>query len=144
MEEYKMNKRAAITLAALLLAPLAALHAAETTAAQQIDRETLDKWSAPYRGWYYQPDHVISADPKIPGHEDFKNADVPCVYQMPGQPDKWYMSFIAFNGKGYKQLCRREHKPCSVDQPKTGDGLWKGRRVRFRRLCDRCVPLRIL
>jgi hypothetical protein len=44
----------------------------------------LDKWSAPYRGWHYQPDHVISAEPKIPGHEDFKNTDCPCVYPKQG------------------------------------------------------------
>ena len=36
-----------ITLTALLLAPLTAHHAAETTAVRPIDRETLDKWSAP-------------------------------------------------------------------------------------------------
>ncbi len=71
-----------------LPAPLTALHAAETPAAQQIDRETLNKWSAPYRGWHYQPDHVISADPKIPGHEAFKNTDCPCVYQISDQPGK--------------------------------------------------------
>ena len=51
-------------LTALLLAPLAVLHTAETTTAQPIDRETLDDWSAPYRGWHCQPDHVIFADPK--------------------------------------------------------------------------------
>ncbi|MCX6924572.1 MAG: hypothetical protein NT154_15360, partial [Verrucomicrobia bacterium] len=66
-----------------------------------IDRETLDRWSAPYRGWHYWPDHVIPAEPKIPGHEEFRNTDVPCVYQLPGQRDKWYMSFIAFDGHGY-------------------------------------------
>ena len=63
-------------LAALMLAlPTAPLHSAEISAVQPIDRETMDKWSAPYRGWHYQPDYVISADPKIPGHEDFKNTD---------------------------------------------------------------------
>lgn len=69
-----------------------------------IDRETLDRWSAPYRGWHYWPDPIIPAEPKIPGHEAFRNTDVPCVYQLPGQPDKWYMSFIAFNGQGYNSF----------------------------------------
>ncbi len=73
-------------------------------AGADIDRQTLDKWSAPYRGWHYHPDHVVPADPKIPGHEKFRNADVPCVYQLPGQADKWYMSFIAFDGKGYNSF----------------------------------------
>ena len=31
----------------------------------------MDKWSAPYRGWHYQPDYVIPAQPKVPGHEKF-------------------------------------------------------------------------
>jgi len=75
--------------------------AAETS---PIDRETLDRWSAPYRGWHYWPDHVIPAEPKIPGHEEFRNTDVPCVYQLPGQRDKWYMSFIAFDGHGYNSF----------------------------------------
>lgn len=69
-----------------------------------IDRETLDQWAAPYRGWHYWPHHVIPAEPKIPGYEDFVNTDVPCVYQLPDTPDKWYMSFIGFNGKGYNSF----------------------------------------
>ena len=112
-------------LAALLLALPTALHAAEISAVQPIDRETLDKWSAPYRGWHYQPDHVISADPKIPGHEDFKNTDVPCVYQMPGQPDKWYMSFIAFNGKGYNSFVAESTDLVRWTNPKLAMGFGK-------------------
>jgi len=73
-------------------------------AAEPIDRATLDQWSAPLRGWHYWPEHVIPAAPKIPGHENFHNTDVPCVYQLPGQPDKWFMSFIGFNGKGYNSF----------------------------------------
>ncbi len=70
----------------------------------EIDGATLDKWSEPYRNWHYWPDHVISAEPKVPGHEDFKNIDVPCVYQLPGRPDTWYMSYIGFNGQGYNSF----------------------------------------
>ena len=69
-----------------------------------IDSATLDRWSAPYRNWTYWPDHVISSHPNIPGHEEFYNTDVPCVYQLPDRPDVWYMSFIAFNGKGYNSF----------------------------------------
>lgn len=76
-------------------------HTAETL---PIDRETLDRWSAPYRGWHYWPDHVIPAEPRIPGHEEFRNADVPCVYQLPGQPNTWYLSYIAFDGHGYNSF----------------------------------------
>ena len=77
--------------------------AAEAPAGPEIDRETLDKWAAPYRGWHYQPNHVLPANPKIPGHEKFQNTDCPCVYQLPGQPDKWYMAYIAYNG-GYNSF----------------------------------------
>jgi len=72
--------------------------------AQTIDRQILDRWSEPYRNWHYQPDHVIPAQPKIPGYEEFHNTDVPCVYQVPGQPERWFMSFIAFNGRGYNSF----------------------------------------
>ena len=66
-----MNKLTTLTLAALLLAPLVALHAAEPTTTQQIDQKTLDEWSAPYRGWHYYPDPVIPSDWKIPANEKF-------------------------------------------------------------------------
>lgn len=68
-----------------------------------IDRSTLDAWSAPYRGWSYWPDHVIPAEPKIPGFEAFKNTDAPAIFQIPGDP-KWYMSFIGFDGEGYNSF----------------------------------------
>lgn len=68
-----------------------------------IDRVTLQRWSAPYRSWYYWPEHVIPAQPRIEGYEAFVNTDVPCVFQLPGK-NKWYMSFIAFNGQGYNSF----------------------------------------
>jgi predicted GH43/DUF377 family glycosyl hydrolase len=71
---------------------------------QPIDAETLYQWSSPYRGWNYYPDAVIPSDFKIPGLEDFHSYDVPCVYQLEGKPDIWYMSFIGFNGKGYNSF----------------------------------------
>lgn len=84
--------------------PWAASQAAESLLAPVLDRETLDRWTGPFRGWHYWPEHVIPARPQIPGHEDFVNPDVPCVYQLPGQPDRWFMSFIAFNGRGYNSF----------------------------------------
>lgn len=74
-----------------------------TTLAQTINADSLVEWSADYRRWHYQPEHVIPAEPKIPGYEYFKNPDVPAVYQRPGD-NKWYMSFIAFDGKGYNSF----------------------------------------
>ena len=124
IELMKMNHTVVKWALTGLLAALTTLHAAETTAAQPIDRETLDKWSAPYRGWHYQPDHVISADPRIPGHEDFKNTDVPCIYQLPGDP-KWYMSFIGFNGKGYNSFVAESTNLVQWTNPKLAMGFGK-------------------
>jgi len=83
---------------------MASVQAVEPTRSPDIDQATLAAWSAPYRGWHYLPDHVITSSPNIPGFEDFHNTDVPTVYQLPGQPDKWYMSFIGFNGQGYNSF----------------------------------------
>ncbi|MDR0844624.1 MAG: hypothetical protein LBN71_05325, partial [Tannerella sp.] len=62
------------------------------------------RWSSPYRGWKYYPDPVIPSDLKIPGADGFHNYDVPCIYQLEGKPDVWYMSFIGFNGQGYNSF----------------------------------------
>ena len=69
-----------------------------------LDADLIKTWSVPYRGWHYHPDHVISAKPQIPGYEDVYMTDVPTVYQLPGQPNHWYMSFIGFNGEGYQSF----------------------------------------
>ncbi len=86
----------------LLLAGGLAL-SSETPNETGINRETLDRWAAPYRGWHYYPEHVIPAKPNIPGYEKFESVDVPTVYQIPGN-DKWYMSFIGFDGRGYQSF----------------------------------------
>lgn len=69
-----------------------------------LDQATLDAWSAPYRGWQYQPDPVIPSDFKIPGHESLHDFDVPTVFQLPGEPAKWFLSFIGFDGQGYSSF----------------------------------------
>ncbi len=68
-----------------------------------IDSNTIRQWSAPYRGWHYHPDHVIPAKPDIKGFEEVNMVDVPTVYQRPGD-EKWYMSFIGYDGKGYQSF----------------------------------------
>lgn len=90
-------------LSAVLLLTAIFSTASWMSAAEPIDAATLDAWSAPYRGWHYWPEHVIPAEPKIPGHEAFHSTDCPTVYQVPGDP-KWYMSFIGFNGQGYNSF----------------------------------------
>lgn len=69
-----------------------------------IDERTLDDWTAPYRGWHYHADAIIPSNLKIPGYEQFHSFDVPTVYQLPGQPGKWFMSFIGFNDQGYNSF----------------------------------------
>ncbi len=76
----------------------------ETKNASTIDQATLEAWSAPFRGWHYYPDPIIPEDLKIPGNEAFHSFDVPTVYQIPGQPEKWFMSLIGFNGQGYNSF----------------------------------------
>jgi hypothetical protein len=75
-----------------------------TTYAEEVDRGTVARWSAPYRGWHYRPEHVIPAEPKIPGYEQFHNTDCPCVYQLPGRADTWFMTLIAFDGHSYNSF----------------------------------------
>ena len=97
----KSMRNTLIILAATLLPPLAAIRAAETRAAGDIDRDTADKWSVPYRGWHYWPEHVVPAAPAIAGATNILGTDVPTVYQIPGDP-QYYMSFVTFDGQGYQ------------------------------------------
>ncbi len=68
-----------------------------------IDAATLDAWSAPYRGWHYQPHHVIAAQPGVAGFAEVHMTDCPTVYQLPGD-ERWYLSFIGFDGRGYQSF----------------------------------------
>jgi len=111
--------------ATLLVVPLAALDGAQTQGTAGIDGETLDQWAAPYRGWHYQPEHVISARPNIPGYEQFQNTDAPCVYQLPGQADRWFMSFIAFNGQGYNSFVAESTDLVHWTHPRLAMGFGK-------------------
>ena len=67
------------------------------------DPDTIAHWSAPYRRWHYNPDHVIPSKPEIPGFEDVQMTDVPTVYQLPAAP-KWYLTFVGFDGSGYQSF----------------------------------------
>jgi predicted GH43/DUF377 family glycosyl hydrolase len=66
-----------------------------------IDAATVSQWSAPFRGWSYWPTHVIPESPPLPGATNILGTDVPTVFQIPGD-DKWYLSFVAFDGVGYQ------------------------------------------
>jgi hypothetical protein len=110
-------------LAILLLSALTALQAAEKPISPELDPQTLDHWSAPFRGWHYLPGHVIPSEPKIPGYESFHNADAPCVFQLPGQPDKWFLSFIAFDGHGYNSFVTESTNLVQWTQPRLAMGF---------------------
>ena len=114
-----------LALAILFLVPAAALRAAVPPGTPEIDRATLDRWTAPFRGWHYQPGHVIPEKPNISGHEKFRNADVPCVYQLPGQSGKWFMSFIAFNGQGYNSFVAESTNLVQWTNPRLAMGFGK-------------------
>lgn len=66
-----------------------------------IDATTLESWSTPFRNWHYWPKHVIPPSPELPGATNILGTDVPTIYQIPGD-EKYYMSFIAFDGTGYQ------------------------------------------
>ncbi|MDR2383590.1 MAG: hypothetical protein LBD76_06895 [Prevotellaceae bacterium] len=101
-------------------------HAQQTKeSVQPIDAETMAQWSAPYRGWTYYPDPIIPSDYKIPGAENFHSYDVPCVYQMPDNPDVWYMSFIGFNSKGYNSFVVESRDLVHWTNPRLAMGFGK-------------------
>jgi predicted GH43/DUF377 family glycosyl hydrolase len=64
-----------------------------------IDRTTLDRWAAKFRGWHYHPNHVIP--PKPEDGLGFQMTDVPLVFQRPGD-HTWYMFYTGFDGRGYQ------------------------------------------
>jgi predicted GH43/DUF377 family glycosyl hydrolase len=69
-----------------------------------IDAATITNWSAPYRNWHYWPTHVVPAHPTLPGVTNaILGTDIPTVFQIPGD-DKYYMSFVAFEGTGYRSF----------------------------------------
>jgi predicted GH43/DUF377 family glycosyl hydrolase len=74
---------------------------ATSDAGISISAATLAQWSAPYRGWHYWPTHVVPNSPPLPGATNILGTDVPTVFQIAGD-SKYYMSFIAFDGKGYQ------------------------------------------
>jgi dienelactone hydrolase len=96
-----MNHIHALRIVVVALAGLASLVSRGGEPAP-IDAATLEVWSAPYRNWYYYPEHVIPAEPKVPGREKFVSTDCPTVFQVPGD-SKYYMTFIAFDG-GYNSF----------------------------------------
>jgi predicted GH43/DUF377 family glycosyl hydrolase len=69
----------------------------------KIDKITVKQWSEPYRNWHYHPNWVIPANPDIKEFEEVKMTDVPTVFQVKGN-DKWFMTFIGFDGQGYQSF----------------------------------------
>jgi sucrose-6-phosphate hydrolase SacC (GH32 family) len=63
----------------------------------EIDRVTLDAWSAPYRNWHYYPDHVLP--PKPEDRLNFDMTDCPLVWR---HENEWRMFYTGFDGSGYQ------------------------------------------
>jgi len=86
-----------------------------------IDDKQVKEWSAPFRNWHYYPDHVIPVSPHIQGYEDILMTDVPTVFQIPGS-NRWYMSFIGFDGHGYQSFIAESEDLVHWDQMKLAMG----------------------
>ena len=67
-----------------------------------ISSQSAHDWSKKYRGWHHHPSHVIKPKPNIPGYDGIQMTDVPTIYQLPGEDETFYMSFIGFDGVGYQ------------------------------------------
>ncbi len=65
--------------------------------AAAIDRATLDRWAAPFRGWHYYPDFVVPPSP--PDALGFQSVDCPTVWRRGKQ---WQMWYTGFDGRGYQ------------------------------------------
>ena len=55
------------------------------TANIKIYADNICRWSAPYRFWHYQPNHIIPPKPEISGFENIQMTDVPTVYKLQGE-----------------------------------------------------------
>jgi predicted GH43/DUF377 family glycosyl hydrolase len=95
--------KAIVMVATGWLAGLAAGQGATAASLEAIDQAILDQWSAPYRNWHYWPTHIVPSSPIIGGISNLLGTDVPTVYQVPGS-DKYYMSFVGFDGRGYRSF----------------------------------------
>jgi hypothetical protein len=109
------------TLRSLIFTALLLLGMADVTA-DEISPETVAAWSAPWRGWHYYPELVISAAPEIPGHEGIEKTDVPTVFQLPDDP-RWFMSFIGFDGRGYQSFIAESTDLVHWSQPRLAMGF---------------------
>ena len=76
--------------------------------APEITEKEVQKWAEPFQGWHYYEDFVIpprpfSDDGEFARFSDINVTDVPTVFRIPGE-DRWYMSFIGFDGQGYRSF----------------------------------------
>jgi len=90
--------------------------------AHPIDYDTLAEWTDPFRDWHYYPDHVIQPAPEIEGHPNVERTDVPTVYQRPGD-DRYYLSFVGFNGDGYKTFVAESEDLVHWSDPRLAMGF---------------------
>ncbi|MDR1758403.1 MAG: hypothetical protein LBR51_05555 [Bacteroidales bacterium] len=96
---------------------------AQDTVDYFITNEQIKVWGNKYRGWHYYPGAIIPDKYAIPGFEDFHSFDVPCVYQLPDDSSRWYMSFIGFNGKGYHSFVVESRDLLHWEKPRLAMGF---------------------
>ena len=54
---------------------------------------------------------------------DVQCVDVPCVYQLPGQRDAWFMSFIGYDGRGYQSFVAESEDLIHWENPRLAMGF---------------------
>lgn len=65
----------------------------------EITEKEIKQWSKKFKGWFYYPDYVISAD--LEEDLGFNVVDCPLVFQLKDD-DNWYMWYTGYDGRGYQ------------------------------------------
>ncbi len=81
------------------------------------DLAKCQRWAERFRGWHYFPTHVIAPNPGVPEAPDLQMTDCPTVFQLPGNR-AWCMSFIGFDGRGYRSFIAQSDDLVHWTQPR--------------------------
>ena len=81
------------------------------------------KWSAKYRGWHYYPTWVVPPQPRGPGLETVQLTDCAVAFQVAEEPGRFLMSYITFDGVGYRTAIATSHDLVHWNTSGDGNGI---------------------